>query len=319
MLRRRPRLRRGVVRVVACLETRIGKLRMHNPVMTASGTFGYGEEMADFIDLSKLGAIVCKTVTLEPRRGNDAPRIVETPAGMLNAIGLQNDGIEAFIANELPRLSKIDVPVVANIAGETVSEYAALAERLDSADRIDAIEVNVSCPNVESGMQFGQDPKATKKLVKDVKKHTKHTVIVKLTPNVTDIVEIAQAAVAAGADSISLINTLLGMSIDAETRTPHLANVTGGLSGPAIKPVALRMVWQVAEAVDVPVIGIGGITSPQEAIEFLITGASAVQVGAGNFLNPMLCLDVVGGIEEYLREHAMEDLRELIGSLRLPT
>jgi dihydroorotate dehydrogenase (NAD+) catalytic subunit len=304
--------------MVASLETKVGKLRMRNPVMAASGTFGYGEEMADFFDLSKLGAIVCKTVTLQPRRGNDAPRIVETPSGMLNAIGLQNDGVEAFVANELPRLSKIDVRIVANIAGESSLEYAALAERLDSADGVDAIEVNISCPNVESGMQFGQDPKATGKLVGEVRRHTRHTVIVKLTPNVTDIVEIAQAAVDAGADSISLINTLLGMSIDAETRRPHLANVTGGLSGPAIKPVALRMVWQVAQAVHLPVIGIGGIASPRDAVEFLVAGASAVQVGTGNFINPRLCLDITAGIEQYMERHGIGSLGELIGSLEVP-
>lgn len=299
------------------LAVSLGGLTLKNPVMPASGTFGYGEEYAPFSDLNRLGAVVTKGISLQPRAGNPPPRIMETPAGMLNAVGLQNVGVRAFLSEKLPYLRQFDVPVIVNIFGEAVDEYAAVAEALGRAGGVHALEVNISCPNVKKGgIAFGARPESAAEVTAAVRGSTDLPVIVKLTPNVTDIVEIALAVEAAGAHALSLINTLLGLSIDVERRVPHLANITGGLSGPAVRPVAVRMVWQVARRVKVPVIGVGGIVDPASALEFLIAGASAVQVGTGQFLNPRTTLDVMEGIESYLQRHGMTDIRDLIGSLR---
>lgn len=298
------------------LAVSIGGLNLRNPVMPASGTFGYGEEYAPFADLNRLGAVVTKGISLRPRAGNPPPRIMETPAGMLNAVGLQNVGVKAFISEKLPYLKKFDVPVIVNIFGEAVDEYAAVAEALSRAGGVHALEVNISCPNVKKGgIAFGARPESAAEVTAAVRGSTDLPVIVKLTPNVTDIVEIALAAESAGAHALSLINTLLGMSVDVERRVPHLANVTGGLSGPAVRPVAVRMVWQVAGRVKVPVIGVGGIADAAGALEFLIAGASAVQVGTGQFMNPRTILDVIEGIGAYLVRHGMKDVRDLVGSL----
>lgn len=295
----------------------VGGLLLKNPVMTASGTFGYGEEYSPFFDLGRLGAVVVKGISLRPRAGNPPPRIIETPSGMLNAVGLQNVGIEAFIAEKLPFLRQFDVQVVANIFGETIEEYQKLSAILSRADGVHAIEVNISCPNVKKGgVVFGTDPSVAASVTKKVVAETDLPVIVKLTPNVTDITQIALAVEDAGADAVSLINTLTGMSVDIESRRPHLANITGGLSGPALKPVALRMVWQVVHAVRIPVIGIGGIASAADALEFLIAGAQAVQIGTANFINPVATMDVLNGVGDYLIRHNIEDIQEVIGSLR---
>lgn len=302
------------------LAVSIGGLNLKNPVMPASGTFGYGEEYAPFMDLNRLGAVVTKGISLLPRAGNPPPRIMETPAGMLNAVGLQNVGVRAFVAEKLPYLRQFDVPVIVNIFGEAVDEYAAVAEALSRAGGVHALEVNISCPNVKKGgIAFGARPESAAEVTAAVRGSTDLPVIVKLTPNVTDIVEIALAAESAGAHALSLINTLLGMSVDVERRVPHLANVTGGLSGPAVRPVAVRMVWQVAGRVKLPVIGVGGIVDAAGALEFLIAGASAVQVGTGQFMNPRTALDVIEGIEAYLVRHGMRDVRELVGSLACNT
>ncbi len=302
------------------LAVSIGGLNLKNPVMPASGTFGYGEEYAPFMDLNRLGAVVTKGISLWPRAGNPPPRIMETPAGMLNAVGLQNVGVRAFVAEKLPYLRQFDVPVIVNIFGEAVDEYAAVAEALSRAGGVHALEVNISCPNVKKGgIAFGARPESAAEVTAAVRGSTDLPVIVKLTPNVTDIVEIALAAESAGAHALSLINTLLGMSVDVERRVPHLANVTGGLSGPAVRPVAVRMVWQVAGRVKLPVIGVGGIVDAAGALEFLIAGASAVQVGTGQFMNPRTALDVIEGIEAYLVRHGMRDVRELVGSLACNT
>jgi len=299
------------------LGVNIGRLFLKNPVMTASGTFGYGEEYAQFFDLGCLGAIVVKGLSLKPRSGNPPPRIIETPSGMLNAIGLQNVGVEAFIAQKLPFLRQFDVAVIANIFGETIEEFPRLAGILSSVEGVHAIEVNISCPNVKKGGAiFGTDPAVAALVTKMVRRETDLPVIVKLTPNVTDITEIARAVEDAGADAVSLINTLTGMAIDIESRRPHLANVTGGLSGPALKPIALRMVWQVVRAVKIPVIGIGGIMTAADALEFLIAGAQAIQIGTANFINPVATMDVLNGIGDYLVKHNIEDIHEVIGSLR---
>lgn len=289
---------------------------MKNPVMVASGTFGYGEEASKFVDLDNLGAIITKTITLKPREGNPPPRVAETPSGMLNSIGLQNKGVDDFTKNSLPFLSKFKTPVIANIAGDSAKEYAELAKILNKEPLIKGIEVNISCPNVKKGgMFFCFDPKATSELVKTVRKATSLPLIVKLSPNVTDITLIASQAESAGADAISLINTLLGMSIDIETRKSKLGTPTGGLSGPAIKPIAVRMVWQVAQAVKIPVIGIGGIMTGRDAIEFFLAGASAVQVGTANFVDTQAPIRIVEEIEEYLEENKIGDYRKLIGKL----
>jgi dihydroorotate dehydrogenase (NAD+) catalytic subunit len=299
------------------LAVQIGSLKIKNPVMTASGTFGYGDEYAGYVNLSKLGAIVVKGLSLKPRLGNPPPRIMETAGGMLNSVGLQNIGVEAFIAEKLPHLRKFDVAVIANIYGETYAEYSKVAGKLSSVKGIHALEVNVSCPNVKKGgLSFGSDPKAAAEVTRRVKGETNLPVIVKLTPNVTDIAAIAQAVEKAGADAVSLINTLTGMAVDWKTRTPHLKNITGGLSGPAIKPVALRMVWQVVQRVSIPVIGIGGIMNAEDALEFLILGAKAVQIGTANFINPRTTLDVIEGMQNYLVDNKIEDINDIIGTFK---
>jgi len=299
------------------LRTDIGGLVLKNPVMSASGTFGYGREFAEVVDLQRLGAVVVKGLSLQPSPGNPPPRIAETPCGMLNAIGLENVGVGAFLRNKLPYLRNLSVPVVVNIYGKSVEEYAELAGRLEGADGVAAVEVNISCPNVKAGgIAFGVDPMAAYEAVRAVRVRTTLPLIVKLSPNVTDIAGIARKAVEAGADALSLINTITGMAVDVDARKPVLANVTGGLSGPAIKPVALRMVWEVVRAVRVPVIGIGGITSARDALEFLVVGAAAVQVGTANFVNPRATVDVLEGIEAYLVEHGIADVRDLIGTLQ---
>jgi len=298
------------------LTVAIGDWQLANPVMTASGTFGYGVEYADFVDLNSLGAIVVKGVSLLPRPGNPPPRIVETACGMLNAIGLENPGVEKFITEKLPLLRHYASPVVVNILGESLEEYCALAERLHG-ENIAAIEVNISCPNVKKGgVAFGTDAAMIRELTRCVCEKCRKPVIIKLSPNVTDIAAMAQAAEEGGASAVSLINTLLGMAIDIQTRRPKLANKVGGLSGPAIKPVALRMVWQVAQRVKIPVIGIGGISTVEDVIEFLLAGATAVQIGTANFVNPNAAGAIVTGLEKYLAEHQIASVKELINGLR---
>ncbi len=298
------------------LSVDIGGLTLRNPVMTASGTFGYGSEYAAFVDLDRLGAVVVKGLSLQPSAGNAPPRIVETACGMLNAIGLENIGIDGFIRHRLPLLRKLRTPVIANIYGKAMDEYERLAARIDAVDGIAAIEVNISCPNVRAGgLAFGVEAGVAADLVAAVRRQTAKPVMVKLSPNVTDITAIAKAVAAAGADSVSLINTITGMAVDIRTRRPRLANVTGGLSGPAIKPVALRMVWEVARAVDVPVIGVGGIMSAEDALEFLIAGATAVQVGTANFVNPAVTVEIIDGIAAYLQRSGVRRVREIIGTL----
>jgi dihydroorotate dehydrogenase (NAD+) catalytic subunit len=299
------------------LSVTIGGLTLKNPVMTASGTFGYGEEYAAYVDLNRLGAIVVKGLSLEPWGGNPPPRIMETPSGMLNAVGLQNVGVRAFIAEKLPYLRQYDTAVIANIFGETVEEYGKVASILSRNGGVHAVEVNISCPNVRrGGVAFGARPDAAAEVTRCVRGETDLPVIVKLTPNVTDITEIAAAVKDAGADAVSLINTLTGMSVDIERRCPHLRNVTGGLSGPAIKPVALRMVWQVVRALKIPVIGLGGIMKASDALEFLITGATAVQVGTANFVSPAATIEILDGIIDYLERHGVASIKALIGSLQ---
>ena len=291
------------------LEVNIGGLKLKNPVMTASGTYGFGREYSEYYDLSKLGAVVVKGLTLQPREGNKVPRIAETPAGMLNSVGLQNPGIEAFMEQELPFLRKYDTAVIANIAGNTVEEYCQMAEKLGT--HVDAIELNISCPNVkEGGVAFGTKCDSVYNITRSVKEYAKVPLIVKLSPNVTDIVEIALAAEEAGADCISLINTLLGMAIDINTRKPIRANIVGGLSGPAVKPVAVRMVYQVAKAVNIPIIGMGGISSWQDAVEFILAGADAVAIGTYNFVNPKAPLEILEGIRLYMEKNGYNELSE---------
>ena len=296
------------------LDVEIAGIKLKNPVIAASGTFGYGEEYSEVTDISKLGAIITKTVTLKPREGNPPPRLCETPSGMLNSIGLQNDGIEALVKEHLPFLSKFKVPVIVNIAGDTPEEFAALAKRLDKEPVVKGLELNISCPNVkQGGMLFGVDPKLTVEVVKAVKKVTALPIIAKLTPNVTDIALIAKAAQDAGADAVSLINTVLGMAINVENWKSKIAAGPAGLSGPAIKPIAVRMVWQVAKAVKIPVIGIGGIMTPEDAIEFFLAGACAVQVGTANFVDPEACAKIIGGIKSYLEARGLSGIKDLIG------
>ncbi len=298
------------------MSVEIGSLKLRNPVMTASGTFGYGEEFSQYVDLEKIGAFVTKGLSLKPRAGNPTPRIVETPGGMLNAIGLQNVGIDAFIQKKVPFLRSVNTPAIANFFGYTPDEYAELAGRLDAIPEVAALEVNISCPNVkQGGIVFGTDPGCAASVVAACRAATKKTLIVKLSPNVTDIVEMAQACEGAGADALSVINTLTGMAIDLERRRPVLANVTGGLSGPAIKPIALRMVWQVARAVKVPVIGIGGIMSATDALEFILAGATAVQVGTASFVNPAAAQEIAEGMEQWLAARGIADIKSLIGAL----
>jgi len=298
------------------LAVSIGRLRLKNPVMTASGTFGYGEEYSEFIDLNRLGAIVVKGLSLKPREGNPPPRIVETPSGMLNSIGLQNIGIEAFIKEKLPFLRRFNTPVIVNFFGDTIDEYVEAARSLSSVEGIHGLEMNISCPNREAGwITFGTDPKATRDVVSAVRRVTGITLIVKLSPNVTDIALMARVAEEAGADAVSLINTITGMAIDIRTRRPRLANVTGGLSGPAIKPVALRMVWEVYRAVRIPIIGMGGIMNSEDAIEFMLAGATGVAVGSASFVNPTATVDIIRGIERFMAEHNIADIKELIGGV----
>lgn len=299
------------------LSVNIAGISFRNPIMTASGTFGYGEEFEEYLDLEKIGALITKGLSLKPKAGNAMPRIIETPGGMLNAIGLQNVGIDAFIQKKVPFFRKISTPVIVNFFGNTVEEYAELAEKLDAIPEIAAIEVNISCPNVKhGGIVFGTDPKSAHSVVTAVRNATIKPLIVKLSPNVTDIVEMASACAEADADALSLINTITGMSIDVKTRRPSLANVTGGLSGPAIKPVALRMVWQVSRAVKLPIIGIGGITTATDVLEFLLAGATAVQVGTANFMSPAASQRIAEDLETYLRENGIDDVKELIGALQ---
>ncbi len=294
----------------------IGGLELRNPVMTASGTFGSGREYADFIELSRLGAIVTKGVSLEPWAGGPSPRIAETPSGMLNSIGLQNPGLDALVERDLPWLADQDVVVIVNVSGHTTGEYARIAELLDATDAVDALEVNISCPNVDAGgIAFGVTCRSAEQVTADVRAATRKPIIVKLTPNVTDVAEIARAVADAGADAVSLVNTFLGMAVDAETRTPKLARVVGGLSGPAIKPLALRSVWVVAEAVDVPVVGMGGIMCAADAVEFMLVGATAVAAGTANFVDPTSAVRIVDGLEEYCREHGIAKVSELTGAL----
>ena len=298
------------------LSTNIGGLELQNPVMTASGTFGYAREFDHLVDLNRIGGIIVKGLSLEPTKGNPPPRIVETPSGMLNAIGLENVGIEAFISEKLPFLERLTPPVIANIYGKMEEEYEQLAARINEVENIAAIEVNISCPNVNAGgMVFGVDPKAAFRVVQGVRAQTGKPLIVKLSPNVTDITEIALAVQDAGADCLSLINTITALVVDIETRRPRLANITGGLSGPAIKPVAVRMVWQVAKVAKIPVIGIGGIMKAEDALQFFIAGASAVQVGTANFINPRVTTDVIDGLETFLAERNIASITDIIGTL----
>lgn len=297
------------------LGVKIAGVNFNNPVMTASGTFGSGKEFQPFVDLNKLGAVVVKGVANEPWLGNPSPRIAETYSGMLNSVGLQNPGVDVFIKEDIPFLKKYDTKIIVNIAGRTVEDYCKVAEKL-SEEQVDMIELNISCPNVkEGGVAFGTDPKMAEYVTCEVKKVCKHPLVVKLSPNVTDITEIAKAAVAGGADALSMINTLLGMKIDANRQKIVLANKVGGFSGPAIKPVALRMVYQVSHAVDVPIIGIGGITTGEDAIEFILAGATAVGVGTANLINPTATMDILSGIKEYMYKHNIKDINDLRGIL----
>ena len=301
-------------------QVHIGRgLTIKNPVMTASGTFGYGLEYGDFIDLNRLGGVLVKGTTLHPRQGNPYPRMAETPSGMLNAVGLQNKGVDYFCKHIYPTISGYDTAMIVNVSGSQVEDYIATAEKINALERIPAIELNISCPNVkEGGMAFGVTCAGAASVVRAVRAVYDKTLIVKLSPNVTDITEIARAVEAEGADSISMINTLLGMAINAEKRRPVLSTITGGLSGPAVKPIALRMVWQTAQTVKVPIIGMGGIASATDAIEFLLAGASAVEVGTYNFVDPSVTTQIVDGIEDYMRRHGFTDIQDLIGALQIP-
>lgn len=299
-------------------EIKLKGLTLKNPVMTASGTFGYGEEYSDFVDLSELGGIIVKGTTLHHREGNPYPRMAETPMGMLNCVGLQNKGVDYFIETIYPRIKDFETTVIVNVSGSNIDDYVTAAAKIDALDNIPAIELNVSCPNVkQGGMAFGVTCSGIEQVTKAVREVYHKHLMVKLSPNVTNIAEIAIAAEAAGADSVSLINTLLGMAIDAETRKPILSMVTGGLSGACVKPVALRMVWQVAKAVKIPVIGLGGISSATDAIEFLLAGASAIQIGTANFIDPSISAKVAKGIVEYCEKHGVEDVNDLVGGLIL--
>lgn len=299
------------------MRVEIAGIKMRNPVMTASGTFGYGEEFSGYMDLESIGAMITKGLSLKPKAGNNTPRIVETPGGMLNAIGLQNVGIDAFISKKMPFLRGVNTPVIVNLYGNSLEEYGELASRIEDIDGVAGVEVNISCPNVkQGGIVFGTDPAAASQVVELVRRSTSKPLIVKLSPNVTDIVSMAKACVDAGAEALSLINTLTGMAIDLQSRRPVLANITGGLSGPAIKPVALRMVWQVAKAVKVPIIGIGGIMNATDALEFILAGATAIQIGTANFLSPAASQEIARGMEAWMVEQRVSDIKELIGALK---
>lgn len=300
------------------LSVEIGKLKLKNPIMTASGTFGYGEEFADFIDLNRLGGIIVKGTTLHHREGNPYPRMAETPSGMLNAVGLQNKGVDYFIEHIYPRIKDLDTRVIVNVSGSCIDDYVAVCEKLCPLDKVAAVEINISCPNVkQGGMGFGTTCSGAESVTSAVRKAYDGTMIVKLTPNVTDITEIARAVEAAGADAVSLTNTFLGMAIDVEKRKPMLSTITGGLSGPCIRPIAVRMVWQVANAVKVPVVGLGGIASGRDAIEFLLAGATAVQIGTANFVDPQVTVKAIDYIEDYLKRHQIANVRELIGGMEV--
>lgn len=300
------------------LSVDIAGLKLKNPIMTASGTFGYGEEYSEFIDLNRLGAIVVKGLSITPRQGNPTPRIVETPAGMLNAIGLQNIGVKEFIKSKLPFLRQFNTPVIANFFGDSIDEYIHAAEELSSAEGVHALEMNISCPNKQAGwIVFGTDPKTMEQVVTAVRKTTNLPLIVKLSPNVTDIGLMAKVAENAGADAVSLINTITGMVVDIKKRRPVLANNTGGLSGPAVRPIAVRMVWEVYKAVKIPIIGMGGIMATNDALEFLIAGARAVAVGTANFINPTATVEIIEGLEKFLTEEGLSDINEIIGSLKV--
>ena len=300
------------------LSVRIHTLQLKNPVMTASGTFGYGPEFADFIPLDGLGGIIVKGTTLHPREGNDYPRMVETASGMLNCVGLQNKGVDYFCEHIYPEIKDIDTNIIVNVSGSSSDDYAECAARVDALEKVPAIELNISCPNVkQGGMAFGVTCEGAASVVKAVRKRYHKTLIVKLSPNVTNIAEIARAVEAEGADSVSLINTLMGMSIDIEKRRPRLSIGTGGLSGPAVKPVALRMVWQVAKAVKIPVIGLGGIMTATDAIEFLMAGATAIEIGTANFIDPAVTIKVRDGIDEWLDRHGCKSVQEIIGVLEV--
>lgn len=299
---------------MADLRVKIGNLELKNPVMTASGTFGYGPEYADFVELSEIGGIIVKGTTLHPRQGNDYPRMAETASGMLNCVGLQNKGVDYFCEHIYPEIKDIDTNMIVNVSGSSPEDYAECAARIDALDKIPAIELNISCPNVkDGGMAFGVTCEGAASVVRAVRKSYHKTLIVKLSPNVTDITEIARAVEAEGADSVSLINTLMGMAIDIEKRKPMLSINTGGLSGPAVKPVALRMVWQVAKAVGIPVVGLGGICNANDAIEFMLAGASAIEIGTANFLDPQVTVKVKNGINEWLDKHGCKSVTEIIG------
>ena len=301
---------------MAKLNVNINKLELKNPVMTASGTFGYGLEFNDFISIDEIGGIIVKGTTLEPRQGNDYPRMAEVPSGMLNCVGLQNKGVEYFCSNIYPQIKDINTNMIVNVSGSTLEDYASCAARINELENIPAIELNISCPNVKAGgMAFGVTASGAASVVKAVREVYDKTLIVKLSPNVTSVVDIAKACEDEGADSVSLINTLMGMAIDIEKRKPILSIATGGLSGPAVKPVALRMVWQVAKAVNIPVIGLGGISSATDAIEFLMAGATAIQIGTANFLDPTITIKVRDGINQWLDEHNISDVNDIIGSL----
>lgn len=303
---------------MADLSVRINRLRLKNPVMTASGTFGYGLEYADFVSLDQIGGIIVKGTTLQPREGNDYPRMAETPSGMLNCVGLQNKGVDYFCDHIYPQIKDIDTNMIVNVSGSSPDTYAECAARIDRLDRIPAIELNISCPNVkQGGMAFGTTCAGAASVVRAVRQRYNKTLIVKLSPNVTDIAEIAKACEAEGAESVSLINTLMGMAIDIEKRQPMLSIATGGLSGPAVKPIAVRMVWQVAKAVKIPVIGLGGICNAADAIEFLMAGATAIQIGTANFIDPTVTLKVRDGINEWLDRHGCTSVSEIIGALNV--
>ncbi|MBU1882047.1 MAG: dihydroorotate dehydrogenase [bacterium] len=299
------------------LSVTIGSLKFKNPVMVASGTFGYGTEYAELFDVSKLGAVITKTITPKPRAGNPSPRIWEVGGGMLNSIGLANVGVDAFITDKLPALRSIDTKIIVNLAGSSVEEYWEVIEKLEPHAGIDAYEINISCPNVkDEGMAFGSNSDVTERIIKGIRSRTKRIVIPKLTPNVTSIGDIARACEASGADAVSLINTLVGMSIDITSRRPRLATITGGYSGPAIKPVAVAKVYEVSKAVKLPIIGIGGISSPADALEFLIAGATAIQVGTANFVNPQAAVQIIAGLSDYCQQHKFNEIKALIGSLQ---
>ena len=303
---------------MADLSVNIGNLQLKNPVMTASGTFGYGTEYADFIDLSKIGGVIVKGTTLNHREGNPYPRMAETPSGMLNCVGLQNKGVDYFIEHIYPEIKDYQTNMIVNVSGASIEDYIETAAKISELEKIPAIELNISCPNVkQGGMAFGTTCTGVESVVSAVRKAYSKTLIVKLSPNVTNIAEIAQAAEASGADSVSLINTLMGMAIDAEKMRPLLSTVTGGLSGPCVKPVALRMVWQVANAVKVPIVGLGGIASGRDAIEFLLAGATAVQIGTANFVDPQVTVKAIDYIEDYLKRHQIASVRELIGGMEV--